>query len=64
MKQLLILMWILWVNMLWVFGVPSIYLVRIGDWRAAVSIPLFVVTLYAGWRLFLRSRREWQRGNG
>ncbi len=61
MKQLFILLWILWANMLWVFGIPSIYLVRLGDWRAFVSVPLFLFTLFAGWRLFIRSRQEWRQ---
>jgi hypothetical protein len=61
MKQMIILLWVLWAQMLWIFGIPSIYFVRIGDWRAGVSIPLFVVTLYAGWRLWRRTRREWQQ---
>jgi len=63
MKQLFVLLWVLWANMLWVFGVPSYYFlfVRHGDWRALVSVPLLLLTLFAGWRLFLRSRREWRR---
>lgn len=61
MKQLFILLWILWANLLWIFGIPSIYFVRLGYWQAFASVPLFLLTLFAGWRLFLRSRREWQQ---
>ncbi len=61
MKQFIILLWVLWAQMFWVFGVPSIYLVRIHDWRAFVTIPLFIITLFAGWRLFLRTRKEWRQ---
>jgi hypothetical protein len=63
MKQILLLLWILWANMLWVFGVPSIYLVRLGDWRAGISVPLFLFTLYAGWRLYRRTRRDWRQSS-
>ena len=63
MKQFLILMWVLWAQMLWVFGVPSYYFIDHGNWRAFVSIPLFIVTLYFGWRLLVRTRREWQQGS-
>lgn len=61
MKQIFVLLWIFWANMLWIFGIPSVYFIRLGDWRAFISVPLFLFTLYCGWRLFLRSRREWQR---
>ncbi len=65
MKQLFILLWVFWANMLWIFGIPSYYFlfVRHGDWRAFVSVPIFVFTLFAGWRLFLRSRREWRQSS-
>ena len=61
MKQFLILVWIVWVQMLFVFGVPSVYFLRRGDWRGLISIPIFVVLLYAGWRLLQRSRRDWHQ---
>ncbi len=63
MKQLFILLWVLWAQMLWVFGVPSIYFLRISDWRAGVSIPCLFATLYFGWRLFRRTRQEWQQSS-
>ena len=63
MKQLFILLWVFWANMLWVFGIPSFYFLflhHFSQW-AFVSVPLFLFTLFAGWRLFLRSRREWRQ---
>ncbi len=61
MKQFFVLLWVFWANLLWIFGLPSIYFVRLGYWQAFVSVPLFLVTLFVGWLLFRRSRREWQR---
>ena len=61
MKQLFVLLWVFWANLLWIFGLPSLYFVRMGYWQAFVSVPLFLSTLFAGWRLFIRSRREWQQ---
>ncbi len=63
MKQLFILLWVFWANMLWIFGIPSIYFLflhHFSPW-AFVSVPFFLFTLFAGWRLFIRSRREWQQ---
>jgi hypothetical protein len=62
MKQLLIILWIFWAQMFFVFGAPSVYFVRTSDYaRLAVSAPLFLITLFLGWRLFLRTRRDWNR---
>jgi hypothetical protein len=62
MKQFLVILWIFWAQMFFVFGVPSIFFVRTGDYgRLAVSAPLFLIVLFLGWRLFLRTRRDWNR---
>ncbi len=63
MKQLFILLWVLWAQMLWVFGIPSYYFLfahHFSAW-AYVSVPAFLFTLFAGWRLFIRSRQEWRQ---
>lgn len=61
MKQFLILLWVFWVQMMFVFGVPSVYFLRRGDWRGLISVPIFALLLFAGWRLLLRSRRDWHQ---
>jgi hypothetical protein len=62
MKQLLIVLWIFWAQMFVVFGTTSIYFVRTSDLpRLAVSGPLFLLVLFAGWKLILRTRRDWNR---
>ena len=63
MKQLFILLWVFWANMLWIFGIPSYYFLFLHHYSpwAFVTVPVFLFTLFAGWRLFLRSRREWQQ---
>ena len=62
MKQLLIVLWIFWAQMFFVFGVPSIFFIRTGDYaRLAVSAPVFVVVLFLGWKLYQKTRRDWSR---
>lgn len=59
MRGFLILLWIFWVNMAFVFGVTTVYFVRIINWRGLITAPIFALVLFAGWRLIGRSRREW-----
>jgi hypothetical protein len=62
MRQLLVVLWIFWAQMFFVFGVPSSYFIRTEDYaRLAVSGPLFLLTLFLGWRLLVRTRRDWNR---
>jgi hypothetical protein len=62
MRHLLVVLWIFWAQMFFVFGVPSTYFIRTGDYaRLAVSAPLFLLTLFLGWRLYVRTRRDWNR---
>jgi len=59
MRPFLILLWIFWANMLFMFGVTTVYFARVANWRGLISAPILAVVLYAGWRLWMRSRREW-----
>ena len=59
MRGLLVLFWVFWANMLFLFGVPTIYLLTIRDWRAFVSGPILLLVLFAGWKLAERTRRDW-----
>ncbi len=62
MRQLLVILWIFWAQMFFLFGTTSVYFVRTSDYaRLAVSGPLFLLTLVLGWRLALRTRRDWNR---
>lgn len=59
MRGFFVLLWIFWANMLFLFGVPTIYLANIRDWRVFVSGPILLVVLFAGWKLAERTRRDW-----
>ncbi len=61
MKQFLILLWILWVQMAFIFSITSIYFIRLGNWRGLITVPLFLFTAYCGWRLYMKSRHEWRQ---
>jgi hypothetical protein len=62
MKQLIVILWIFWAQMFFGFGATTTYFVRTSDYaRLAVSGPLFLLTLFLGWRLYLRTRRDWHR---
>lgn len=60
MKQFFVLLWILWFNLTFMFGITSIYFVRLADWRAFITVPLLALVLFWGWRLVGRTRREWR----
>lgn len=62
MKQFLALLWVFWVQMAIVFGLPSLYFLRTGDYtRLAISGPVFLLLLALGLGLVRKTRREWQR---
>lgn len=65
MKQFLAVLWVFWVQMAIIFGLPSLYFLRTGDYlRLAVSGPVFVVLLTLGVLLLRKTRREWSRPTG
>lgn len=59
MRGFIILLWIFWANLAFVFGSTTFYFVRIANWRGLITAPIFAVLLFAGWRLWTRSRRDW-----
>lgn len=59
MRGFLVLFWIFWVNMLFMFGIVTIYFVRIGYWGVFVSGPLLALVLFGGWKLAERTRHDW-----
>lgn len=63
MRSLLVLMWVFWANMLFIFGITTIYFVRIGYWGVLVSGPALALLLVGGWKLVERTRRDWNVAN-
>lgn len=59
MRSFLVLLWIFWANMLFIFGITTIYFLRIQYWGAFVSGPLLLLVLYAGWKLLGKTRHDW-----
>lgn len=64
MKGFIVLMWILWLNLAFTFGVTTIYFARIANWRGFVTAPLFVAVLFFGIKLVQKSRHGWNQDEG